>query len=48
MLAELAQHVIGVDPDRDRVAASVIVANTQGEECRAEFPATLLGVDRVG
>jgi len=43
MLSELVDHVIGIDPDRDRVTASIIIANTQGEEGGAEFPATPSG-----
>ena len=43
MLAELVEHVIGVDPDRDRVTAAIIVATTQGEIDRVEFPATPSG-----
>ena len=28
MLADLVEHVIGVDPDRDRITAAVISSNT--------------------
>lgn len=30
MLSELIDHVIGVDPDRDRITVAVIDAKTQG------------------
>lgn len=42
-LADLVDHVIGVDPDRDRINAAVVCAKTQGEiDCRV-FPATARG-----
>jgi len=37
MLADLVDHVIGVDPDRDRVTAAVVCAKTQGELDRQVF-----------
>lgn len=43
MLTELVDHVIGVDPDRDRVTAAVIDSRTQGELARAEFAANPAG-----
>jgi len=43
MLTDLVDHVIGVDPDRDRVTAAVIDSVTQGELGRAEFAATPSG-----
>ena len=43
MLTELADHVIGIDPDRDRVTAAVIDATTTGVMARAEFPTTPTG-----
>lgn len=43
MLAELVDHVIGVDPDRDRITAAVVCARTQGELARAEFRANAEG-----
>lgn len=43
MLADLVEHVIGVDPDRDRITAAVISSNTQAEVARGEFPATASG-----
>jgi len=42
-LAELVDHVIGVDPDRDRVTAAVVSVTTQGELAAATFPATRRG-----
>lgn len=43
ILAELVDHVIGVDPDRDRVTAAVVCAKTQGELASKTFPATRRG-----
>ena len=43
VLAELVDHVIGVDPDRDRVTAAVVSVTTQGELASATFPATRRG-----
>lgn len=36
-LAELVDHVIGVDPDRDRITAAVVCARTQGEVATKAF-----------
>ncbi len=47
MLADLVEHVIGVDPDRDRIAAAVVVAGTQAEVARSEFPTTAAGYRQV-
>jgi len=43
VLAELVDHVIGVDPDRDRVTAAVVSVGTQGELAAKTFPATRRG-----
>lgn len=43
VLAELVDHVIGVDPDRDRVTAAVVSVTTQGELASETFPATRRG-----
>ena len=43
MLAELVDHVVGVDPDRDRVTAAVVCARTQGEIDRIEVRACPAG-----
>lgn len=40
MLEDLVEHVIGVDPDRDRITAAVVCAKTQGELAARTFPAT--------
>ena len=40
MLAELVDHVIGVDPDRDWIALAVVDARTTGVIAEAKFPAT--------
>lgn len=42
-LAKLVDHVIGVDPDRDRITAAVVCAKTQGELDSRAFPATARG-----
>lgn len=47
MLAELARHVIGIDPDRDRITASLVEIVTRGELARREFPATPRGYAAV-
>lgn len=43
MLAELVDHVIAIDPDRDRVTAAVVVATTTGVVATECFPATKAG-----
>ena len=40
MLAELVDHVIGVDPDRDWITVAVIEARTSGAVATDRFPAT--------
>ena len=40
MLAELVDHVIGVDPDRDWITLVVIDAHTTGVIAEAKFPTT--------
>ncbi len=47
MLVDLVDYVIGVDPDRDRITASIVCAKTQGELDHAEFPATGMGYSRA-
>jgi transposase len=47
MLAELVDHVIGVDPDRDRITAVIIDAGTRGEIDQIEAPATPAGYRNV-
>jgi transposase len=47
MLAELARHVIGVDPDRDRITASLVETVTRGELARRTFPANPRGYAAV-
>lgn len=42
-LDELVDHVIGVDPDRDRITAAVVCAKTQGELAWKTFAATARG-----
>lgn len=43
MLADLVDHVIGVDPDRDRITTALIDAATQGHLDTATFPTTPKG-----
>ena len=40
MLAELVDHVIGIDPDRDWITAAVVEAGTTGVIAAARFAAT--------
>ena len=47
MLATMVDHVIGIDPDRDRVTASVVDTSTTGEQATAVFQTTRLGYDRL-
>jgi len=47
MLAELVDHVIGVDPDRDRITAVLIDAATKGEVDQIEAAATPAGYRSV-
>ena len=37
MLDTMVEHVIGIDPDRDRVTASVVDTSTTGEQATAVF-----------
>lgn len=37
-LAELVDHVIGADPDRDRITAAVVCSRTQGEVATRSSP----------
>ncbi len=43
MLADLVDHVIGVDPDRDRITAAIVDAMTGGEIESAEFATNAVG-----
>ena len=43
MLADNVEHVIGIDPDRDAVTASVVKATTGGELASAAFETTRRG-----
>ena len=47
MLATMVEHVIGIDPDRDRVTAAVVDTSTTGEQATAVFQTTRLGYDRL-
>ena len=45
MLAELVDHVIGVDPDRDWITAAVVDAHTTGVVAKQKFSADSAGYD---
>lgn len=45
MLADLVDHVIAIDPDRDRITAAVLHAKTTGVVVTQVFPATKGGYD---
>ncbi len=45
MLAELVDHVIGIDPDRDWITAAVVDAHTTGVIATERFAADSLGYD---
>ena len=47
MLATMVKHVIGIDPDRDRVTASVVDTATTGEQASGVFGTTRSGYDRL-
>lgn len=40
MLSEMVDHVVGIDPDRDRVTAVLVDAKTKAELADATFPTT--------
>ena len=43
MLTDLVDHVLGVDPDRDRITVAVVAARTQGVVASNTFPTTPRG-----
>ena len=43
MLAELVDHVIGIDPDRDWITAAIVDAHTTGVVTTERFPANTTG-----
>ena len=47
MLATMVEHVIGIDPDRDRVTASVVDTVTTGEQATAVFATTRRGYEQL-
>ena len=47
MLAELVDHVIGIDPDRDWITAAVVDAKTTGVVATAKFAANNDGYDEA-
>jgi hypothetical protein len=46
MLAELVDHVIGVDPDRDWITVAALDSRTAGVITTDRFPATRDGYPR--
>ena len=49
MLATMVEHVIGIDPDRDRVTAAVVDTSTTGDasDSRAVPDHPVMGYDRL-
>ena len=47
MLADIVGHVIGIDPDRDQITASLVEASTGGELATAAFETTRGGYERL-
>jgi transposase len=47
MLAELVDHVVGVDPDRDWITLAVLDARSAGVVTEGRFPATRDGYDEA-
>lgn len=47
MLAEMVDHVIGIDPDRDWITSAIIDAKTTGIVATAKFPADTDGYDEA-
>ena len=47
MLAEMVDHVIGIDADRDRVTAALVDASTGGASASAAFETTRRGYERL-
>jgi transposase len=47
MLAELVDHVIGVDPDRDWITAAVVDARTTGVVAKQKFSADAVGYNEA-
>ena len=47
MLADIVEHVIGIDPDRDRVTASVVEATGGAELATAGFETTRRGYEEL-
>jgi len=43
MLAEMVDHVVGIDPDRDWITAAVLEAGTTGVVATGRFPANAVG-----
>ena len=46
-MASLVEHVIGIDPNRDRVTASVVDTATTGEQASAVFETSGLGYKQL-
>ena len=43
MLADRGDHVVGIDPDRDRISAAVVCASNGAEIASQHFPTTARG-----
>jgi hypothetical protein len=44
MLAEMVDHVVGIDPDRDWITAAVLEAGTTAVVATGRFPPTLSAI----
>ncbi len=44
MLAEMVDHVVGIDPDRDWITAAVLEAGTAGVVATGRFPANATAI----
>ena len=47
MLADIVDHVIGIDPGRDQITALLVEASTGGELATAAFETTRGGYERL-
>ncbi len=47
MLDTMVEHIIGIDPDRDQVTASIVNTSTTGELASARFGTTRVGYTQL-
>jgi hypothetical protein len=47
MLAELVDHVIGIDPDKAWITGAIVDAHTTGIVATEKFPADSVGYDEA-